>query len=94
MNASFVAWCLASTFSYLACLCWSQAQPTRLLEAINNNQLFIFLIANLITGLVNLTINTMEQPLPISLAILSAYGLVLFGMAWIMHKRNIAIRFK
>jgi phosphatidylinositol glycan class W len=48
--------------------------PTpRIIEAVNRNQLFVFLIANVLTGLVNLTIDTLNQDNLSSLMILSCY---------------------
>ncbi|KAJ3397540.1 Glucosaminyl phosphatidylinositol (GlcN-PI) nositol acylation protein [Chytriomyces hyalinus] len=52
-----------------------------ILECVNRNQLAVFLLANLLTGLVNLTINTLEVPPFESFAILILYVTVVIGAA-------------
>jgi len=60
-----------------------------LLEAINRNGLFIFLLANVATGLVNITFTTMYMPDLSAMVILSAYGFGISLVAWLMKGRNI-----
>lgn len=51
-------------------------------SAINKNGLVVFLIANLLTGLTNLSINTIETSDPNAMIILVAYCAVVIGAAW------------
>eukprot|EP00761_Pharyngomonas_kirbyi_P012682 gb/GECH01012709.1/.p1 GENE.gb/GECH01012709.1/~~gb/GECH01012709.1/.p1 ORF type:complete len:123 (+),score=28.30 gb/GECH01012709.1/:1-369(+) len=48
-----------------------------IISAINHNQLPLFLLANLMTGLVNLSIDTLSQSSLTSVLILSVYMLIL-----------------
>jgi len=53
-----------------------------LLEAVNRNGLAVFLVANVFTGLVNLTIQTLYTPDTQALAILIAYMAIVSALAW------------
>ncbi|KAF9355637.1 Glucosaminyl phosphatidylinositol (GlcN-PI) nositol acylation protein [Mortierella sp. AD094] len=53
-----------------------------LLEAVNRNGLAVFLIANILTGLVNLSIKTLYTPNTQALAILTAYMVTISAVAW------------
>ncbi|KAF9925732.1 Glucosaminyl phosphatidylinositol (GlcN-PI) nositol acylation protein [Linnemannia zychae] len=53
-----------------------------LLEAVNKNGLAVFLVANVLTGLVNLTIKTLYTPNIQALVVLTIYIAVVTGMAW------------
>ena len=53
-----------------------------LLEAINKNGLVIFLAANLLTGLVNVGMQTMYAEWYVALPVLVGYSAVLCAMAW------------
>ncbi|KAF9164231.1 Glucosaminyl phosphatidylinositol (GlcN-PI) nositol acylation protein [Actinomortierella ambigua] len=54
-----------------------------LLEAINRNGLAIFLVANIMTGLVNLSMKTLYAPDVQAVAILTVYTLVISVVAWV-----------
>ncbi|KAI1294507.1 Glucosaminyl phosphatidylinositol (GlcN-PI) nositol acylation protein [Mortierella claussenii] len=53
-----------------------------LLEAVNRNGLAVFLVANVLTGLVNLSIKTLYTPTWQALAILTAYMATVSALAW------------
>ncbi|KAI8598767.1 GWT1-domain-containing protein [Dissophora ornata] len=53
-----------------------------LLEAVNKNGLAVFLVANVLTGLVNLTVKTLYAPNAQALAILAAYMATVSALAW------------
>ncbi|KIM24843.1 hypothetical protein M408DRAFT_331516 [Serendipita vermifera MAFF 305830] len=53
-----------------------------LLEGFNRNGLVIFLLANVLTGIINLSIETIYMPDGTALGILGAYLLFLCGFAW------------
>lgn len=54
-----------------------------LLEAINNNGLGVFLAANLLTGLVNVTMRTMYIGDYTAVFVLVAYSSILCSVAWL-----------
>lgn len=62
------------------------------LQFINDNSLVIFLIANLLTGLINLTFNTLDSSDITSILILIVYELVLYIISLVLNKLNIIIR--
>jgi phosphatidylinositol glycan class W len=53
-----------------------------LLEAVNKNGLAVFLAANLLTGLVNVSIRTMYVGDRMAIVVLVAYSSVLCLIAW------------
>ncbi|KAG0315462.1 Glucosaminyl phosphatidylinositol (GlcN-PI) nositol acylation protein [Dissophora globulifera] len=53
-----------------------------LLEAVNRNGLAVFLVANILTGLVNLTVQTLYTPDLKALGILTAYMATVSALAW------------
>ncbi|KAF9191193.1 Glucosaminyl phosphatidylinositol (GlcN-PI) nositol acylation protein [Haplosporangium sp. Z 767] len=53
-----------------------------LLEAVNRNGLAVFLVANVLTGLVNLSIKTLYTPTNQALGILTAYIATVSTLAW------------
>ncbi|KAG0229887.1 Glucosaminyl phosphatidylinositol (GlcN-PI) nositol acylation protein [Actinomortierella wolfii] len=57
-----------------------------LLEAINRNGLATFLVANIMTGLVNLSIKTLYTPDPQAVAILTVYISIVCILAWTWQK--------
>ncbi|KAG7897214.1 hypothetical protein KL905_004288 [Ogataea polymorpha] len=62
------------------------------LRAVNYNGLTIFILANVLTGLINLTFNTIDTSDTIALVILIAYCAVLFTVAFFLYTREIHIR--
>jgi phosphatidylinositol glycan class W len=62
-----------------------------LLEAINANGLAVFLIANLLTGLVNLSIQTMYASKGISVLVLLLYSGGVCSLAWALRKRRLKL---
>ncbi|KAJ6485686.1 GWT1-domain-containing protein [Mycena sanguinolenta] len=71
---------LATTFA-------ARAPP--LLEAINKNALPLFLLANILTGVVNLSIQTMYASAAVSMSVLSLYSLVVCGLAWQLRETRL-----
>ncbi|EPQ50545.1 GWT1-domain-containing protein [Gloeophyllum trabeum ATCC 11539] len=69
------------------------ANPVRkapeLLEAVNRNGLVLFLLANLLTGAVNLAVRTMYTSDAAAMGILGAYALLISGAAWIARGRRL-----
>lgn len=65
---------------------------SRVLRAFNRNGLSIFLVANLLTGLVNMTVPTLDVGVPATLAILIGYATVLTGVAVTLDMYNITLK--
>lgn len=65
---------------------------SRVLEAYNRNGLAIFLVANLLTGLVNLTVDTLKIGDVMAMGILVTYAAVLTGLAIGLDAYNISIK--
>lgn len=63
-----------------------------ILDAINNNGLALFLVANLTTGLVNMTINTLEVGTGMSYVILIIYALSWTGLGILLNKKGVYIK--
>ena len=64
-----------------------------LVKAISRNQLFYFLIGNILTGIVNLSINTIQLDDFASMGILVLYIFITNGIVVVLHIRNINTKF-
>eukprot|EP00058_Branchiostoma_floridae_P021336 XP_002606826.1 hypothetical protein BRAFLDRAFT_244224 [Branchiostoma floridae] len=64
-----------------------------LLSAVNRNQLFFFLLANLLTGAVNLCVDTLHTEPFMAFCIVFAYMLQLCNVVVVLHARNISLKF-
>ena len=62
------------------------------LDSINNNGLFIFLVSNLLTGFINMSINTLETSNKMAVIILIGYSLTWTLLALYLDKRKIYIK--
>ncbi len=72
----------------------SQKETTlALVEAINYNQLFLFLIANLLTGMTNIVINSLCVSDMLAIAYLLAYMNTNAFIAAMAYKCNVAFKF-
>jgi len=75
-NAAFVVWALAHNCSILV-LMWCATRfgnvVPPIFQAVNRNGLLVFVIANLLTGAVNLSINTLEASDSIALLVVFTY---------------------
>jgi len=61
----------------------------QLLEAINRNGLVVFLVANVLTGVVNLSMHTMYASNTVALGILILHSFVACGFAWVCRHRRL-----
>ena len=95
-NLAYVLWTVAfNLFHLLACLFICVAgkfKASPLLSAINRNQLPLFLIANLLTGAINLGFVTIYASVFHSIGILVAYLLLIFAIGLFLHHTNRTIR--
>ncbi|NXP62253.1 PIGW protein, partial [Chloropsis cyanopogon] len=64
-----------------------------LISAINKNQLLFFLLANLMTGAVNILIDTIHSKAAFTLGILHLYMFLNCLIMYILHARNIVLKF-
>ena len=76
----------SSNGSSLSCAC--------LIAAVNRNQLIYFLLANLLTGLVNFLVQTLYCGPVMGLAILLSYLFVLNSLILALHVKGITLKFK
>jgi phosphatidylinositol glycan class W len=65
---------------------------SRLMTAFNKNGLGIFLVANLLTGVVNMSVNTLDANTWQAMAILIAYSAVVSGIALAMDAFNFKLK--
>ncbi|KYK57440.1 GPI-anchored wall transfer protein 1 [Drechmeria coniospora] len=65
---------------------------SRVLRAFNRNGLFIFLLANLMTGLVNMTVHTLDATPLLAVGILLAYTATLTGVALALDHLDVSIK--
>lgn len=68
------------------------SQPC-LISAINKNQLLFFLLANVMTGAVNILIDTIHSKAAFTLCILHLYMFFNCLIMYILHARNIVLKF-
>lgn len=65
---------------------------SRVLRAFNRNGLAIFLLANLLTGLVNLTVPTLDVPPAAAMAILVSYSALLTAVAVALDYFDVSVK--
>mmetsp|Transcript_29613 Transcript_29613/g.76022 ORF Transcript_29613/g.76022 Transcript_29613/m.76022 type:complete len:527 (-) Transcript_29613:767-2347(-) len=104
-NAAYILWVAAHNGTAIAAFAaaevaarWGQSlpgaapAPLPLAEALSGNMLLAFLAANLLTGAVNLSINTLDTPDTAAIGILAAYALATNALAWALWRRGLALR--
>ena len=62
------------------------------LTAVNTNSLVLFLVSNLLTGLINLTFNTIDAGIIESMFVLLAYELALSAFSLVLYNMGIVLR--
>lgn len=70
----------------------SRKASSRVITAFNRNGLAIFLLANLLTGVVNLTMNTLTAGPLVAMAVLVAYGGLITAVAVTLDMWNISLK--
>ena len=65
---------------------------SRILKAYNRNGLFLFALANLMTGLVNMTVNTLSTGTGAAMAILLGYASILTSVAITLDAWDISVK--
>ncbi|KIW34825.1 uncharacterized protein PV07_01577 [Cladophialophora immunda] len=69
-----------------------RSATSRVLAVYNSNGLVLFLIANLLTGLVNLSFNTLDMPPLQAMGLLAGYAVVVTGVALGLDKTGVKIK--
>ncbi|KLU81362.1 GPI-anchored wall transfer protein 1 [Magnaporthiopsis poae ATCC 64411] len=80
------------SFVYSGGLETYMAASSRVLRAINRNGLAVFLVANLLTGLVNMTVPTLDVGPAATMGILVGYAATFTGVAVGLDMYNISIK--
>jgi glucosaminylphosphatidylinositol acyltransferase len=70
----------------------AEETSSRIMQAFNSNGLVVFLVANLLTGLVNLTINTLEMGGLAAMGVLGLYAVLLTGFALGLQRFGIRVK--
>ena len=97
-NLPYIFWVLSMNTAFISLFFLLElmpALPTRipsLLLAINSNQLFIFLAANILTGLVNLSVDTLKVRNGVAVGILAGYLFVVGLIAVTTHHFGLRIK--
>lgn len=96
-NMPYVFQTVASNLFILTAFSWLGDRygnsSGRLLEAINRNQLVLFLVGNLLTGAVNLSIDTLAVADLPSRLVLLAYLFIVCGLAFALDQANVTLKF-
>ncbi|XP_072209313.1 phosphatidylinositol-glycan biosynthesis class W protein [Excalfactoria chinensis] len=71
----------------------AEAVHVCLIAAINKNQLLFFLLANVMTGIVNVMIDTIHSRAALTLCILHLYMFLNCFIMYILHTKNIVLKF-
>ena len=71
----------------------SRCNRAVLFEAINQNMLSVFLACNLVTGLVNLLMDTKESSTLVALLVLTGYAFLFSAGAFYLKLFNVTVRF-
>ncbi|KAI1077333.1 GPI-anchored wall transfer protein 1 [Whalleya microplaca] len=69
-----------------------EVATSRVLRSFNRNGLAIFLVANLLTGLVNMTVPTLDIGPPVTMGILVGYAAVVTAVAVALDAWNLSIK--
>ena len=86
-NATFCVWILVVNLSIIEAILFVAPQhPLPMMAAINRNGFVVFVVANLLTGLVNVTMDTMAASDTVALTVVGAYVMVVGGVAFLLDR--------
>eukprot|EP00850_Spirogloea_muscicola_P009538 SM000053S17495 [mRNA] locus=s53:585978:591223:- [translate_table: standard] len=95
-NLAYVTWMLAQNLLVIilfqASEIWLHLQPPLLLRALDSNLLPMFLLANVLTGMVNLSMNTLQTSDHVALGVLTVYIAVVTAVAVVMQKHRLSFK--
>ncbi|KYR01579.1 phosphatidylinositol glycan [Tieghemostelium lacteum] len=66
--------------------------PSVIAKSINRNQLFIFLLGNILTGLINISMKTIYADTETSMTVITGYTLFLCLVALVLDKKNLTLK--
>eukprot|EP00743_Colponemidia_sp_Colp-15_P002493 GILK01002703.1.p1 GENE.GILK01002703.1~~GILK01002703.1.p1 ORF type:complete len:508 (-),score=34.16 GILK01002703.1:310-1677(-) len=97
INLPYILWILAYNLSSLASLvvfdlCLTNHRDNVVISSVNFNQLVVFILSNLLTGWVNVTINTLEVPAFMAFGILLSYMFVVCLGAYLLYHLQLRIK--
>ncbi|KAJ3162017.1 Glucosaminyl phosphatidylinositol (GlcN-PI) nositol acylation protein [Geranomyces michiganensis] len=96
-NVSYAAWVLAGCTAQVAgsaavdYLFGSENVPA-LYKAVNRNQLAVFLLANVMTGLINMSIDTLKVPDVPATVLVGCYMLFVGSVAVLLDRMNVTLK--
>lgn len=64
-----------------------------LIQSVNRNQLLFFMLANLMTGLTNVTVDTVSSSYFFSVSVLIMYMLINSALIFLLHRKGITLKF-
>ncbi|MBW0518163.1 hypothetical protein O181_057878, partial [Austropuccinia psidii MF-1] len=67
------------------------SSPPKFFQSINQNSLFVFLISNLLTGLINFQIETIFVTNMLAIIILSFYLIIILALTWKLRNYKLKI---
>ncbi|GAA5934544.1 hypothetical protein JCM3775_000384 [Rhodotorula graminis] len=65
--------------------------PPRLFSAINKNGLAVFLVANLLTGLCNVSLSTLYASDAVAVAVVTGYAASVCAVAWLLRRTRVKL---
>lgn len=71
----------------------ADVERTCLIQAVNRNQLLFFLLANVLTGLTNATVDTLSCSRSLSVALLLSYMFVNCSLIYVLHISKVTVKF-
>lgn len=80
------------TSSFVKDMSLDTSNCSSLIASINYNQLMYFLLANLLTGVVNLSINTHDTSEILAFIIMNIYLIILHSVIMVLYKSNVSLR--
>ncbi|KAJ7524446.1 hypothetical protein O6H91_17G005900 [Diphasiastrum complanatum] len=95
-NVAYVMFVLAQNFQVIGLFSLADLVTKRKLllqEVFDKNLLLTFLLANVLTGLVNLSMNTVNAPVPVSLLVLLLYMAILVLATSSLKALNLRLKF-
>ncbi|KAE9014571.1 hypothetical protein PF011_g7983 [Phytophthora fragariae] len=97
LNLSYLLWVMAQSITLLALYCAIQTvcmlpRVPLLFQGINHNQLFVFIVANLMTGAVNLSMHTINTSAAVASAVLLLYMLAVCMLASVLQHAHIRVK--
>ena len=97
-NASYIVWSLALNWTMLLLFLTGEVfsasnGPLALLAACSSNMLPVFLLSNVLTGAVNMLLDTLVMPDRHAQGIVCVYMFLVCGIAFVLHVHNTKIKF-